>query len=103
MANLISYDTNEILRAATEAEAVLSAEASRLDGGAGVIKVDGVRCYVEIDAVPAHTIRALRDEAAAAGDASLVEVCERALAGDGVAMLRVAEVMKEARTQEVAS
>lgn len=41
------YDTGEELRDATPAEHAASIEAARHDGGAGVIEVDGVRCYVE--------------------------------------------------------
>jgi len=41
------YDTGEELRDATPAELAESVEAARHDGGAGVIRVDGVRCYVE--------------------------------------------------------
>ena len=40
------YDTGEELREATPAELAASVEAARHDGGAGVIRVDGVRCYV---------------------------------------------------------
>ena len=40
------YDTGEELRAATASELAESVEAARHDGGAGVIRVDGVRCYV---------------------------------------------------------
>lgn len=45
--NLISYNTNEILRAATIAEAIESLEAARIDGGAGIIEADGIACYVD--------------------------------------------------------
>ena len=48
--NLIDYRTNEILRAATIAEAVESLEAARIDGGAGVIDADGLSCYVDATA-----------------------------------------------------
>lgn len=47
MAKLNNYETGKYLREATEDERVLSAEAAKEDGGAGVIEVDGVRCYVE--------------------------------------------------------
>lgn len=47
---LYEYDTGEELRDATQAELAASVEAARHDGGAGVIKVDGVRCYVLGDA-----------------------------------------------------
>lgn len=43
---LINYRTNEIIRAATDAEAEASIEQAEHDGGAGVIDVDGVPCYV---------------------------------------------------------
>lgn len=45
--NLRNYETNEIIRPATRADYRLSYAASKVDGGAGVITVDGVRCYVE--------------------------------------------------------
>lgn len=41
------YDTGEELRDATADELAESVAAARHDGGAGVIEVDGVRCYVE--------------------------------------------------------
>lgn len=44
---LCVYATTERLRSATEAERDASIEAARHDGGAGVIEVDGVSCYVE--------------------------------------------------------
>lgn len=44
---LCDYETAEPIRPATEAEAAESEAASLIDGGAGVIVVDGVRCYVE--------------------------------------------------------
>lgn len=44
---LMTYDTAETLREATEAETAASIEAAKHDGGAGVIEVDGRRCYVE--------------------------------------------------------
>ena len=44
---LINYDTNEtITRLATEEQAWDSLAASFRDGGAGVIEVEGERCYV---------------------------------------------------------
>jgi len=43
---LHAYDTGEELRDATGEELAASVEAARHDGGAGVIRVDGVRCYV---------------------------------------------------------
>lgn len=44
---LHAYDTGEELRDATPAELAASVAAARHDGGAGVIEVDGVRCYVD--------------------------------------------------------
>ena len=44
---LHAYDTGEELRDATPAELAESVEAARHDGGAGVIEVNGVRCYVD--------------------------------------------------------
>ena len=45
--NLICYRTNEILRAATIAEAMESLVESAKAGGAGVIRVDGLDCYCD--------------------------------------------------------
>jgi len=47
MAKLCDYDTAEVIREATEEEAASSREAAKHDGGAGVLLVDGRRCYVE--------------------------------------------------------
>lgn len=46
MATLHNYDTGEAIREATTEELAESIEAAEHDGGAGVIEVDGVRCYV---------------------------------------------------------
>jgi len=54
---LHQYDTGEELRDATPDEVVESVEAARHDGGAGVIEVDGVRCYVVGDAPGASPTR----------------------------------------------
>ena len=43
---LHDYETGDFLRPATSAEAAESRAAAALDGGAGVIRVDGRRCYV---------------------------------------------------------
>lgn len=53
MANLNNYETGETIREATLEELLRSVEAGQTDGGAGVIEVDGVRCYVEGDLVEA--------------------------------------------------
>ena len=45
--NLVNYNTTAILRPATLAEYKASLDAATRDGGAGVIEVDGVSCYVE--------------------------------------------------------
>tara|TARA_Y100000593_G_scaffold48028_1_gene90805 strand:- start:2403 stop:2984 length:582 start_codon:yes stop_codon:yes gene_type:complete len=50
--DLCNYDTGELIREATFAEIIESRQAATSDGGAGVIKVDGVSCYVEGDADP---------------------------------------------------
>jgi hypothetical protein len=50
-AQLVDYNTTEIIRKASKAEIAASAEAAKHDGGAGVIEVDGRRCYVEGGAV----------------------------------------------------
>jgi hypothetical protein len=47
MAKLCDYATGETIREATADEARASREAAEHDGGAGVILVDGRRCYVE--------------------------------------------------------
>lgn len=44
---LYDYDTSDALRPATAAERAESVEAAKHDGGAGVIRVDGRRCYVQ--------------------------------------------------------
>jgi hypothetical protein len=44
---LTNYRTNESIRPATKQERADSLDAAESDGGAGVIEVDGVRCYVE--------------------------------------------------------
>ncbi len=44
---LCDYETGEVIRRATAEEQAESIEAARRDGGAGVIVVDGRRCYVE--------------------------------------------------------
>jgi hypothetical protein len=48
--DLIDYRTGEIIRTATPAEFLASVEAAKIDGGAGVIDVDGRRCWVEGEA-----------------------------------------------------
>src|SRR5690606_33646147 len=53
MANLNNYGTGETIREATMEEMLRSIEAAANDGGAGVIEVDGVRCYVDGDRVEA--------------------------------------------------
>jgi hypothetical protein len=47
MAKLCDYDTAEVIREATEEEAKASRETTKHDGGAGVVLVNGERCYVE--------------------------------------------------------
>lgn len=44
---LHNYETGDYIRIATLDEYKLSVAASKCDGGAGVITVDDVRCYVE--------------------------------------------------------
>jgi len=44
-ADLIDYNTLEIIRTATADELRDSIEAAKTDGGAGVIDVDGRSCY----------------------------------------------------------
>jgi hypothetical protein len=43
---LVNYQTNETIRAATREEMIRSIEQAKRDGGAGVISVDGVSCFV---------------------------------------------------------
>ena len=45
-ADLIDYRTGEIIRPATADELRASIDAAKIDGGAGVIDVDGRSCYV---------------------------------------------------------
>jgi len=45
--DLCEHETAEPIRPATEKEHNESIEAARIDGGAGVIDVDGRSCYVE--------------------------------------------------------
>jgi len=47
--NLCNYTTGNVIRTATATEYRASLEAARVDGGAGVIEVDGESCYVEGD------------------------------------------------------
>jgi hypothetical protein len=47
MADLHNYNTGEYIREATDEECEASVKAAESDGGAGVIVVDGVSCYVE--------------------------------------------------------
>lgn len=44
--HLVNYQTGEDIRTATQAEIDASVEAAEIDGGSGVILVDGVLCYV---------------------------------------------------------
>ncbi len=44
---ICNYRTGDWIRNATAAEADASREAAITDGGAGVIEIDGVACYVE--------------------------------------------------------
>lgn len=48
--NLICYRTNEILRAATIAEAIESLAAADSAGNSGAILADGIACYVDASA-----------------------------------------------------
>ena len=45
-ADLINYSTGDIVRPATADELRASIDAAKIDGGAGVIDVDGRSCYV---------------------------------------------------------
>ena len=45
--SLHRYDDNKFLRPATALETAASIDAAHRDGGAGVVSVDGERCYVE--------------------------------------------------------
>ena len=49
MNRLMKYSDASYIREATKDERRESAEAARYDGGAGVITVEGVDCYVEDD------------------------------------------------------
>ena len=48
--NLICYRTNEIIRAATIAEAIESLAAADAAGNSGAILADGIACYVDASA-----------------------------------------------------
>lgn len=43
---LHNYETGDFIRVATTDELAASVAAAEIDGGAGVITVDGIRCYV---------------------------------------------------------
>lgn len=62
MANLCDYNTGDTVRTATAAEQRASIEAAAQDGGAGVILVDGRRCYVETEAGDIETLSAILDD-----------------------------------------
>jgi len=47
MADLRNYTTGDYIRTATADETVQSITVAECDGGAGVIQVDGIACYVE--------------------------------------------------------
>lgn len=47
MPRLMKYDDASVIREATMEEWEESVEAAKHDGGAGVIEVSGVSCYVE--------------------------------------------------------
>lgn len=65
---LHNYETGDFIRVAILDEYKLSVAASKIDGGAGVITVDGVRCYVEGE--PDTTEATETTETAANGAAS---------------------------------
>lgn len=66
---LTDYNTAETVRAATIEEWAQSILAAERDGGAGVIRVDGISVYVEGEPSDlVERIEALATEAAAAGD-----------------------------------
>ena len=46
MRTLVNYQTGDEIRQATTEEEAESIEAATQDGGAGVIEVDGIKCYV---------------------------------------------------------
>ena len=60
---LRDYETAEEIRIATSDEVARSIRASRHDGGAGVISVDGRRCYVEIDETAGLIVTPVADDA----------------------------------------
>lgn len=63
MAKLCNYTTGETIREATADEQRASIEAATNDGGAGVILVDGQRCYVETEAGDVDALSAILDDA----------------------------------------
>lgn len=71
MITLNNYETGETIRAATIAEYEASRAAAETDGGAGVIVVDGVSCFVDGEVTPPKLPRQLHaayDWTAAAGE-----------------------------------
>jgi len=74
MAKLCDYATSETIRTATPEEQRASIEASARDGGAGVIEVDGVRCYVETEAGDIDSLSSVLDDAEKLGDDELFNV-----------------------------
>src|SRR5690606_28269925 len=91
MAILNNYETGETIREATLEELLRSVEAGQTDGGAGVIEVDGVRCYVDGDLVEAgepgtedydtgRVVEVAGDLVTVVWDGSLVTTTQRASA-----------------------
>lgn len=91
MANLNNYETGETIREATLEEMLRSIEAGQVDGGAGVIEVDGVRCYVDGDRVEGgepgtedhdtgRVVEVAGDQVTVAWDGSLETTTQRASA-----------------------
>lgn len=58
--HLMNYETGGYIRQATADELQASIEAAKEDGGAGVILVDGIKCYVigEADEVSPEDLEA---------------------------------------------
>lgn len=75
---LHNYQTGDFIREATEAEYRASVAAADLDGGAGVIEVDGVGCWVSGELPMSDAERTLIREAAEGLAASHIDGVESA-------------------------
>lgn len=89
--DLMRYSDATTIRAATIDEAWASVYAAESDGGAGVIEVDGVDCYVEGDPPCDHRSgdgRRSPDEARLCWPGTVCPTCRRILGPDGYWVVR---------------